>query len=121
MMMPNEYEEAFSAFLEQKESNYAPHAILMMAVRQHPTDTVPPYILHCTRRDGRPCPPASSGFRRPYNSIVFFPNSIRRGFQGRSPEPNCDPATRSQFGEEEGASGYGAFGVSRKCSAARFF
>ena len=50
MMMPNEYEEAFSAFLEQKESNYAPHAILMMAVRQHPTDTVPPYILHCTRR-----------------------------------------------------------------------
>ena len=46
---------------------------------------------------------------------------IRRGIQGRSPEPNCDPAERSQFGKEEGASGYGAFGVSRKCSAARFF
>ena len=37
------------------KSNYAPHAILMMAVRQHPTDTVPPYILHCTRRGGRLC------------------------------------------------------------------
>ena len=48
MMMPNEYEEAFSAFLEQKESNYAPHAILMMAVRQHPTDTVQPCVLRCT-------------------------------------------------------------------------
>ena len=26
--------------------------------------------------------------------------------------PNCDPAQRSQFGKEEGASGYGAFAAS---------
>ena len=36
---------------------------------------------------------------------------IRRGIQGRSPEPNCDPAEWSQFGKEEGASEYGAFGA----------
>ena len=46
---------------------------------------------------------------------------IRRKFQGRLPEPSRNPAERSQFGTEEGASGYGAFGASRKCSAARFF
>ena len=44
-----------------------------------------------------------------------------RSFQKCLPEPNCDPAARSQFGTEEGANGYRAFGVSRKCSPARFF
>ena len=28
--------------------------------------------------------------------------------------PNCDPAQRSQFGKEEGASGYGAFAASEE-------
>ena len=47
--------------------------------------------------------------------------SIRRGIQGHLPEPNCDPATRSQFGKEEGRSEYAVFGVSRKRNAASFF
>ena len=46
------------------QSDYAPHAILMMAVRQHPTDTVQPCVLRCTRRGGRPCPPVPPIFRR---------------------------------------------------------
>ena len=32
-----------------------------------------------------------------------------RGGRLCPPVPNCDPAQRSQFGKEEGASGYGAF------------
>ena len=35
-------------------------------------------------RGGRPGPPAFSGFLRPLQFYRIFPNSIRRGFQGRS-------------------------------------
>ena len=37
----------------------------------------------------------------------------RTSKNGSAPvSPNCDPAQRSQFGKEEGASGYGAFAAS---------
>ena len=142
------------------QSDYAPHAILMMAVRHHFTGTVQPSIFRRTRRGGRPCPPAFSGFLctqrnaflNPFFSfsartfcapILFFlfwrkkrtaapgeekkENFRNRKFSpcrhhvtAQSPSlicppqitPNCDPAQRSQFGKEEGASGYGAFAAS---------
>ena len=75
------------------------------------------YVTSC--RGGQRCPPLphydfAADFRqivfaycranrvvRPYNSIVNFPNSIRRGFQVRFSEPNCDPAERLWFGKEQ--------------------
>ena len=53
--------------------NYAPHAILMMAVRHHFADTV------C--RGGRLCPPAFSGFLRTQRNAFlnpFFSFSARK-------------------------------------------
>ena len=48
-------------------------------------------------------------------------NTYVASSKGAPPEPNRNPAQRLRIGKEEGASGHGAFGVSRKCSAARFF
>ncbi len=39
-------------------------------------------------------------------------DTLCRGGRLCPPVPNCDPAQRSQFGKEEGASGYGAFAAS---------
>ena len=40
---------------------------------------------------------------------------------GERKKPICNPAERLQIGKEEGTSGYGGFGVSRKRTAASFF
>ena len=63
-----------------------------------------PFVFAAPCRGGRPCPPDL----RPHHVTAQSPSLIC------PPQitPNCDPAQRSQFGKEEGASGYGAFAAS---------
>ena len=95
-----------------------------------------PFVFAAPCRGGRPCPPdlrpilfflfwrkkrtAAPGEEKKENFRNRKFSPCRHHVTAQSPSlicppqitPNCDPAQRSQFGKEEGASGYGAFAAS---------
>ena len=76
---------------------------------------LPGVFFLAPQKENAVCIPFSEKRKKRMGAQTHTPRNPRR-----LPEPNCDPAERLRIGKEEGASEYGAFGVSRKCSAARF-